>query len=56
MKTEKYNVVARDARTGMIRPLGEIVAAGKKEAEKMAVVQFFTSYNMMKELLDVVKV
>lgn len=55
MKTVRFNVVARDARTGMERMIGEIMATGKKEAEKMAAVQYFTSYNMMKELLEVVK-
>ena len=54
-KTAKYNVIAKDAKTGAERILGEIRAAGQIEAKKAAVRQYFTQINMIAEHLLVVR-
>ena len=51
----KYTVIAKEAKTGAERTLGELKAENQIDAKKQAVRAYFTEINMIKEHLMVVR-
>lgn len=51
----KYNVIAKDARTGAERVLDTITAKNQVDAKKQAIKAYFSKINMVMEQLMVVR-
>lgn len=51
----KYNVIAKEAKTGAERILGELKAENQVDAKKQAIRTYFTQINMVVEHLMVVR-